>query len=223
MILECLPFASQGSLSCLPGNPDETLLKSVALRSYMQNHGTNPYMTICKNLVLPPLCIQSCMNAHNSFTLLKMTRHMSKCKCLLHVGFLSTIYQLLRAEFGTRPKSGLSESTFAIMRMDPNIKLAFAASYSAYCFTLQESKTCLTMVEGSTNSQVHFSTRIGFCGFPEAFCITSLTSRVGLAFWKSCDLGFSESGEVFWSRKAKPEHVALKNHEIYTPRMFVDI
>jgi len=60
---------------------------------------------------------------------------------LLRVGFLSTIYLLLRAEFDTRPKTGLSESTFAIMRMDPNIKLASAASYSAYYFTLQESKT----------------------------------------------------------------------------------
>ena len=37
-------------------------------------------------ILLPSLCIQSCMNAHNSFTLLKMTRHMSKCNCIVACG-----------------------------------------------------------------------------------------------------------------------------------------
>lgn len=47
------------------------------------------------------------------------------------------------------------------------------------------------MVEGSTNSQVQNTDEF----------IASLTSRVGLAFWKSCDLGFSESGEACGQEK----------------------
>lgn len=57
------------------------------------------------------------------------------------------------------------------------------------------------MVEGSTNSQVQNTDELVFAAFPRHFFIASLTSRVGLAFWKSCDLGFSESGKACGQEK----------------------
>ena len=204
MILECLPFASQGSLSCLPGNPGKTLLKSVALRSYMQqNHGTNPYMTICKNLVLPSLCIQSCMNAHNSFTLLKMTRHMSKCNCIVACGI--PVYNLPAFTSWIWYPSKIRTRRKYIRNHAHGSKhqIAFAASSQRILLHIARIEELSYHGWGIHRFIGPNYTRIGSAAFPRHFFhIINIQSRPCLL--EILRPRFKESGEVFRSRKAKP-------------------
>lgn len=162
MILECLPFASQGSLSCLPGNPDKTAVE----------------IGVFEKLYVTELCarILCCLlSAYNRRWMHTTASHCQKWKgtCqnaieVLRVGFLSTIYQLLRAEFDTCPKSGLKDSTFAIMRIDTNIKLHWQHSTAHTASHCKNRRVVLPWLRDPKihKSKLHTN---WFCGFPEPF------------------------------------------------------